>query len=204
MITMLTIISWLNLFFQQEFLKPFDHDDGTIITAYQVGKSFADQIRDHFQPKKLENVLNNLSEDNNGNIVLHIQLKEDHFITLNYKQHWGCNVEISKTDSIENLALSYKEKLVCNIVTNVIDQSQKDFLVELASVFDLLRPLSLDKCINYLKTLHTFVWNKLTLYSWYWTNWRVGSLPHQHPLQMQNWIYWGRNVERAAKYMAYI
>ena len=95
-----------------------------------------------FPTKKLENFLNNLSEDNNGNILLNIQLNEDHFLTLNYNHHWDCNVEMSKTDSIKNLASSYKEKLVCN--------SQKDTLEELASGFDLSRPISLGECINYL------------------------------------------------------
>ena len=38
---------------------------------------------------------------------------------------------------------------------NVIDQSQKDTLVELASAFDLSRPISLNERINYLKKLHT-------------------------------------------------
>ena len=37
---------------QRQFQKPLDHDDGTIITVYQVAESFADQIRDHFQPRK--------------------------------------------------------------------------------------------------------------------------------------------------------
>ena len=137
------LLAYLETVFQQEFLKPFNHDDGTIITAYQVAEWFADQIRDHFQPKKLENFLNNLSKDNNGNILLNIQLNEDHFLTLNYNHHWDCNVEISKIDSIKNLASSYREKLVCN--------SQKDNLEELASGFDLSRPISLGERTNYLR-----------------------------------------------------
>ena len=137
------LLAYLETVFQQEFLKPFNHDDGTIITAYQVAEWFADQIRNHFQPKKLENFLNNLSKDNNRNILLNIQLNEDHFLTLNYNHHWDCNVEISKIDSIKNLASSYKEKLVCN--------SQKDNLEELASGFDLSRPISLGECTNYLR-----------------------------------------------------
>ena len=68
--------------FQWEFSKPLDHDNATIITAHQVAESCTDEIHDHFQPKKIENFLNNLSEDNNGNILFHIQLKEDHFLTL--------------------------------------------------------------------------------------------------------------------------
>ena len=47
-----------------------DHDNGTIGTAlYQVTKSFPDQSHE-------------LIEDNNGNTLLHIQLKEDYFATL--------------------------------------------------------------------------------------------------------------------------
>lgn len=47
-----------------------DHDNGTIGTAlYQVTKSFPDQSHE-------------LIEDNNGNTLLHIQLKEDYFPTL--------------------------------------------------------------------------------------------------------------------------
>ena len=158
---------------QRQFQKPLDHDDGTIITAYQVAESFADQIRDHFQPrKKTEHFPNNLSEDNNGNILLNIRLKEDHFVTLNYNHRRGRNVEISRIDSIKNHASSYKGKLVGNIVTNLIDQSQKDTLVKLASVFDLSRPILLDNCIYYLKKLHNL----------FGTNY-FGILPSQHPLQ---------------------
>ena len=38
-------------------------------------------------------------------------------------------------------------------MTNIIDQSQNNTLVELASAFDLSRPFSLDERINYLKNL---------------------------------------------------
>ena len=75
-------------------------------------------------------------------------LKEDHFVTLNYNHRPGRHVEIRKIDSMKNLTSSYKEKLLGNIVTNVIDQSQKDTFVELASVFDLSRTILLDERIN--------------------------------------------------------
>ena len=92
--------------FQLEFLKPLDHDHGTIITAYRIIESFSNQIHDQYQPKESENFLNNISDDNNGNISLQMKLthsfpmhsfsiprkkgalgtnglKEDHFLTLN-------------------------------------------------------------------------------------------------------------------------
>ena len=58
-----------------------DHDNGTITNAYIPStESFSDQSHDHFQLKKI--FLNKLIEDNNGNILLHIQLEQDHFATL--------------------------------------------------------------------------------------------------------------------------
>ena len=148
-------------------MKPLDYDDGTIITAYQIIESFSNQIRDHYQPKEFENFLNNLSDDNNGNISLQMQLihsfpmhhfsipwkkgalgtnrlTEDHFLTLNYNHYRGHNVETSKIDFIENIFSFYKEKLLGSTVTKVLDLSQKDTLVELVPVFDLPRPISFD------------------------------------------------------------
>ena len=51
-----------------------------LMLIYQVTESFSDQSYDHFQLKKI--FLNKLIEDNNGNILLHIQLEQDDFATL--------------------------------------------------------------------------------------------------------------------------
>ena len=51
-----------------------------LMLIYQVTESFSDQSHDHFQLKKI--FLNKLIEDNNGNILLHIQLEQDDFATL--------------------------------------------------------------------------------------------------------------------------
>ena len=75
--------------------------------------------------------------------------KRSHILTLNYNGSRCHNVETSKIDFIKNIASSYKEKHLDNIVINVIDQSQKDTWVKLPSFVDLSRPILLVEHINY-------------------------------------------------------
>lgn len=65
-----------------------------------VAELVADQIHHDFQPKNQKTFLKHFSEDNNGSIILHIPLKEDHYVTLNCNYQRGRNLKISKIDFI--------------------------------------------------------------------------------------------------------
>ena len=61
---------------------------------------------------------------------------------LNYNHCPSRNEQTTKIDNIKQLAYSYKQLIVTNVVSNVIGQNKKDTLIEFASLFDMARPIT--------------------------------------------------------------
>ena len=151
----LHLLADLEPIFQKDYLKILDLDDSTIITAYETSMKFADKIKNKFESKRFNTFLDGLYEDENGNIIAKCEVNgQTCELTLNYNHRPSRNPK-SKIDSIKEQAKDIKEKLITNIVSNVIEQSQADTLVELSSMFDMARTIDLQERITYLKKLHT-------------------------------------------------
>lgn len=136
----LHLLADLESLFLKYYLKVLDTDDSLIISIYDTSLRFVKKMENEFHATNLENFLNCLVEDDNGNIIAEVLVPSNqtkHTVTLNYTHRPSRNQRISKIELIKTQGQALKESLCKNIIENIKDQNQSGTLIEYASAFDM-------------------------------------------------------------------
>ena len=141
--------------FVPKFLRKLDIDKATLFDVSRLSETFKKSMNDLKTPL-FDSFLGGLSEDNYGNVKYEIfdEKGNKNTITLNH-QHRPSRRSMSKTELINEESKELKGRIIANLIENVEDQSQKETIVEFASL----------KCnkvtrISYIKELHMIYGNK--------------------------------------------
>ena len=145
--------------FKKNFLKVLDTDDCLIIDVFRINEDFHKLLSDGLEYPKLDKFLSNLSEDDDGNVILEVMTGGNiQTITLNVSSKSNrARKGVIITDKIQlirNKAEELKNQITANMMENVEDQSQADTIVEYSSAFDMHRTcLTFEERIEYVQQL---------------------------------------------------
>ena len=161
----LHILADLESTFIGSLLRKSDSDDSLIIEAYHCAVQFAEGTRNKFDTPLLGAFLGGVQVDNRGNVLVKIKIGEStHVITVNESSRpvGRFGAQPDKVTKIHDHARELKEKIVENIISNVLNRAQKDTLVEYSSCFDLTAPFDLDPRLENLQKLHSIFCKEYT------------------------------------------
>ena len=113
--------------------------------AYNTSIAMISRLQ-KFQSPLTDKFADSLTEDGNGNIHSKFVTENgSHDIILNYP-HKSRRGDPSKIDSIKAEAISLKDKVIQNLISNIEDQQcQSGTIVEFASLFDLNHQIDLER-----------------------------------------------------------
>ena len=139
--------------FKKTFLKCLDSDDGTIIDTFRINMEYINHLETAIEFPKLKKFVENLQFDEYGNLSVHVTVQDNvHDINLNYTHHPSRKTD-NRLQKLKDESNALRGKVVCNLISNVKEQSQAGSVVEFASAFDMHRKIDLDERLVLVKQL---------------------------------------------------
>ena len=147
----LHLLADLEKSFLNYYLRPFDTKKGLIIEVYNTSLIYLEKLKKGFETSLIDNFVHDLYEDDYGNVIMK---KAKGTIALHCTHRHRRNVN-SKLEEIIARGQELKEKIIDNFIENIIDQCQKNKIVEYASAFDLNFQIDMKTRLEYIKQLHS-------------------------------------------------